>query len=81
VLSARQPGKELLQSVATIILGGLISSALLDHVVTPALCYRVGGWEFARRPRLRKLAYSVPDGGTGTAWQRPRRDSNTRPAA
>jgi Cu/Ag efflux pump CusA len=47
-LSAGQPGKELLQPIAVVILGGLISSTLLDQVVTPALFYRVGAAEFGQ---------------------------------
>jgi CzcA family heavy metal efflux pump len=45
-LSVGQPGKELLQPIAVVILGGLISSTLLDQVVTPALFHRVGAKEF-----------------------------------
>jgi CzcA family heavy metal efflux pump len=41
-LSVGQPGKELLQPIAVVILGGLISSTLLDQIVTPALFFRVG---------------------------------------
>ena len=37
VLVAGQPGKEILYPVATVILGGLISSTLLDFFVHPAL--------------------------------------------
>ncbi|HMV70457.1 MAG TPA: efflux RND transporter permease subunit, partial [Myxococcota bacterium] len=41
-LSAGQPGKELLTPVAQVILGGLVSSTLLDLVVTPTLFLRFG---------------------------------------
>ncbi len=37
VLAAGEPGKEILYPVATVILGGLISSTLLDFCVHPAL--------------------------------------------
>jgi HME family heavy-metal exporter len=44
VLAAGEPGKEILYPVATVILGGLISSTLLDFFVHPALF-----WLFGRR--------------------------------
>ncbi len=42
VLAKGQPGKEILYPVATVILGGLVSSTLLDMVVTPAVFHRFG---------------------------------------
>ena len=37
-----QPGKETLYTVATVILGGLISSTLLDMIVTPVVFKQFG---------------------------------------
>ncbi|HND55978.1 MAG TPA: efflux RND transporter permease subunit, partial [Pirellulaceae bacterium] len=42
VMSAGQPGKEILYPVATVIFGGLISSTLLDFFVHPALFWLFG---------------------------------------
>jgi CzcA family heavy metal efflux pump len=42
VLSAHEPGKEILYPVAVVILGGLISSTFLDMAVTPAVFFRFG---------------------------------------
>ncbi len=42
VLSAGEPGKEILYPVATVILGGVISSTLLDFFVHPALFWLFG---------------------------------------
>ncbi len=42
VLAAGQPGKEILYPVATVILGGVISSTLLDFFVHPALFWLFG---------------------------------------
>ncbi|HYE78191.1 MAG TPA: efflux RND transporter permease subunit [bacterium] len=41
-LAAGEPGKELLQPIAVVILGGLCSSTLLDMAVTPALFWKYG---------------------------------------
>lgn len=42
VLAADEPGKEILNPVAIVIVGGLVSSTLLGLLVTPALYYRFG---------------------------------------
>ena len=42
VLAKDQPGKEILHPVAVVIVGGLLSSTLLDIFVTPAIFYRFG---------------------------------------
>ena len=44
VLTPDEPGREILYPVATVILGGLISSTLLDFIVTPGVF-----WTFGRR--------------------------------
>ena len=42
VLAQGQAGKELLQPIAIVVTGGLISSTFLDRVVTPALFHKFG---------------------------------------
>ena len=42
LLKANEPGKEILYPVAVVIVGGLVSSTLLDLVVTPAVFYLFG---------------------------------------
>ena len=42
VLAADEPGKEILNPVAIVIVGGLLSSTLLGLVVTPSIFYRFG---------------------------------------
>ncbi|MCA9051204.1 MAG: efflux RND transporter permease subunit, partial [Planctomycetaceae bacterium] len=48
VMAAGEPGKEILYPVATVILGGLISSTMLDFFVHPAL-FRLFGMKEAQR--------------------------------
>ena len=51
VLTPGAPGKEILYPVATVILGGLVSSTLLDFFVRPALF-----WRFGRKDAEQQLA-------------------------
>lgn len=41
-LAPDQPGREILYPVATVIIGGLVTSTLLDFLVTPGLFWRFG---------------------------------------
>lgn len=51
LLAAHEPGKEILHPVAVVIVGGLVSSTLLDLMVTPAVFFLFGrkAAEFAVR--------------------------------
>jgi len=51
-LAGGAPGKEILTPVAQVILGGLVSSTLLDLFVTPTVFLRFG--------RLRPVRHEVP---------------------
>jgi len=50
-LAGDQPGKEILHPVAVVIVGGLVSSTLLDFLVTPLVFFAFGrrAVEHARR--------------------------------
>ncbi|MFZ4596766.1 MAG: efflux RND transporter permease subunit, partial [Verrucomicrobiaceae bacterium] len=52
VLSAHEPGKEILHPVAVAICGGLVSSTLLDLAVTPTLFWLIGRKAAAQSLRL-----------------------------
>ncbi len=56
VLAAGEPGKEILYPIATVILGGLISSTLLDFFVHPALF-----WLFGLKAAERVVSQSQTD--------------------
>jgi CzcA family heavy metal efflux pump len=51
VLAANEPGKEILHPVAVVIVGGLISSTLLDFLITPLIFFK-----FAKSAALRAIA-------------------------
>ena len=55
VMAADQPGKEILHPIAVVIVGGLISSTLLDFLVTPLIFFH-----FARNAALKALARNAP---------------------
>jgi Cu/Ag efflux pump CusA len=53
-LAPDQPGREILFPVATVIIGGLISSTLLDFLVRPALFWTFGRKEAERLAAMRQ---------------------------
>ena len=57
LLSADAPGKEILHPVAVVIFGGLVSSTLLDTLLTPVLYLRFG------RRATERLLLQPPTGG------------------
>lgn len=42
ILAADAPGKEILHPLAVVVLGGILTSTLLDQIVTPAVFYKFG---------------------------------------
>ncbi len=56
LMAADAPGKEILHPVAVVIFGGLISSTILDSLLTPLLFYRVG-----RAPLQRLVAQDASE--------------------
>jgi Cu/Ag efflux pump CusA len=55
VLAANEPGKEILHPVAVVIVGGLISSTLLDFLITPLIFFK-----FAKSSALRAITRQAP---------------------
>lgn len=73
-LAAGQPGKEILYPVATVILGGLISSTLLDFFVRPALF-----WTFGRNAAQRAMRHHVHEPDLADAEIQSRDDAPDAP--
>jgi CzcA family heavy metal efflux pump len=61
LLAADAPGKEILHPVAVVIFGGLVSSTLLDTLLTPVLFWLFG------EPATRRLTEPQADAGTDAA--------------
>ncbi|MFO0819598.1 MAG: efflux RND transporter permease subunit [Pirellulales bacterium] len=71
VLAAGEPGKEILYPVATVILGGLISSTFLDFFVHPALF-----WCFGRKQAEQQMAADLHDELDAAVTTDPRSHGN-----
>jgi CzcA family heavy metal efflux pump len=63
LLAGDEPGKEILHPVAVVIFGGLVSSTLLDTVLTPVIFWLVG-----ERPLKRLLREAESSGDTQDAF-------------
>ncbi|MEZ6136658.1 MAG: efflux RND transporter permease subunit [Pirellulaceae bacterium] len=61
VLAAGEPGKEILYPVATVILGGVVSSTLLDFFVHPALFWLFGIRSAERAVRAAQTQIELKD--------------------
>ncbi|MDQ3800475.1 MAG: efflux RND transporter permease subunit, partial [Acidobacteriota bacterium] len=61
VLAADAPGKEILHPLAVVVLGGILTSTLLDQLVTPAVFYKFGRPIAERVINERREAEKRPD--------------------
>ena len=64
VWAAGQPGKEILYPVATVILGGLISSTILDFFIHPAMFWLFGRGSAERAIRRRGITEPLEENAT-----------------
>jgi Cu/Ag efflux pump CusA len=54
VIAGHQPGREILYPVATVILGGLITSTFCEFLIHPGLFWRFSGHDAERLARRKK---------------------------
>ncbi len=66
ILAADAPGKEILHPLAVVVLGGILTSTLLDQLVTPAVFYKFGRHS-AERVIAERDEQAVGTGEWGTA--------------
>ncbi len=66
IIGAGAPGKEILHPVAITIFGGLVSTTLLDTLLTPVLFLRIGRRPFARREGNSPCHQKLPGDRLGT---------------
>ncbi len=65
-IAADAPGKEILHPLAVVVLGGIITSTLLDQIVTPAVFYKFG------RPSAERIIAEREGERTGISeWGEP----------
>ncbi len=63
ILAADAPGKEILHPLAVVVLGGILTSTLLDQLVTPAVFYK-----FGRHSADRVIAEREEQAGGSGEW-------------
>ena len=66
LLAADAPGKEILHPVAVVIFGGLVSSTLLDTLLTPVLFWMFGERATQRLTELEPDTADAAGGASGT---------------
>ena len=72
ILAADAPGKEILHPLAVVVLGGILTSTLLDQIVTPAVFYKFG------RPSADRVIAEREHGMFGAGeWEGDRADTTT----
>lgn len=64
LFGAGQTGKEILYPLALVVFGGMLTSTILDQIVTPALFYRFGRNVYSRPPGTNALGHATQEGGS-----------------
>jgi len=76
VIAAGEPGKEILHPLAVVVLGGILTSTLLDQIVTPAVFFKFG------KPVAKKIIAMREGRGSAVAeWGEKEEDADVPPFA
>ena len=68
------PGKEILHPLAVVVLGGILTSTLLDQIVTPAVFFKFGRHAAEKIIRERESKGSENEWGAAEAKDEPDKD-------
>ena len=71
IFGAGQTGKEILYPLALVVFGGMLTSTLLDQLVTPALFFRFGHNVYRRTPAHTSTAIVEPIGVSANRLEKP----------
>jgi Cu/Ag efflux pump CusA len=80
ILAADAPGKEILHPLAVVVLGGILTSTLLDQIVTPAVFYKFGKHS-AERVIVEREGLAGGTSEWGEAESKDERDEDAPPFA
>jgi HME family heavy-metal exporter len=71
VLAGHEPGREILYPVATVILGGLVTSTFCEFLIHPGLFWRFSGRDAERLTREDRAEEEALAGGAGPSGPCP----------
>ena len=77
-IAAGAPGKEILHPLAVVVLGGILTSTLLDQIVTPAVFFKFGRHAAEKIIRDREAKKSGHEDEWGAVEIEPTGDENER---
>ena len=78
-IAAGEPGKEILHPLAVVVLGGILTSTLLDQIVTPAVFYKFGRHAAEKIIAEREAKKAGREGDWGEEEEREGRERDVPP--
>ncbi|HRH42620.1 MAG TPA: efflux RND transporter permease subunit [Pyrinomonadaceae bacterium] len=78
-IASGEPGKEILHPLAVVVLGGILTSTLLDQIVTPAVFYKFGRHAAEKIIAAREAKKEGREGDWGDEEEQEQRESDVPP--